>query len=222
MMKRAMELKQMGILLLYGINCKKNVWDAFVKLLPDYVFDIVEYPHEVTRTAICVDDLAEWVYEQYKNGEYDVVIGHSLGGIIALQLVQKYKMPTDEIILLDTSLKPAGQFYRNLMTSAHMEVYGEKVLADFTDERQYYTPELYKAVQDDFDYSAYVLDREKIVHAVYGDRGVPDYENRIDDLNLSKNVLEHLDIRFIPDACHMIMIENPRKLAELVKEILEG
>ena len=52
----------------------------------------MEYPHDVTQNAKKVDDITEWVYNNYGHHCYDAIIGHSLGGIIALQLIAEYKM----------------------------------------------------------------------------------------------------------------------------------
>ncbi|WP_313129876.1 alpha/beta fold hydrolase [Anaerocolumna sp.] len=80
-----------------------------------------EYPHEITLRAKEAADISEWVYENYQHQYYEAVIGHSLGGIIALQLAVKYKMKFGKLIYLDTNLKPANEFYRNLMTPEHMD-----------------------------------------------------------------------------------------------------
>ena len=82
----------MKLLLLYGVNCTKKVWDDFSPYLKEYIVDYVEYPHEITEKANTVEDISRWVYNTYKDKSYDAVIGHSLGGIVALQLASKYKI----------------------------------------------------------------------------------------------------------------------------------
>ena len=47
-----------------------------------------------------------------------------------------------------------------------------------------------------------------------------EYPAKIQDLNLSAQVLNHLNILFIHDSCHMIMVENPKQLSKLMKGIL--
>lgn len=210
----------MRLMVLYGVNCTKDIWKYINPYLINFEIDYVEYPHEVTLNAKKVDDITEWVYKNYRNQYYDAIIGHSLGGIIALQLIAKYKMKADKIIYLDTNLKPANEFYRNLMTHKNMEKYGNDILQMFSEERKFYTNELMKSIQDDFDYTNLVNKISQDIYAIYGDRGMPEYSSKIQDLNLSEEVLDNLNLVFIHDSCHMIMIENPEQLSEIIKEIL--
>ena len=87
----------MRLMLLYGVNCTKDIWEYINPYLRNFEIDYVEYPHEVTLNAKKVDDITEWVYKNYGHHCYDAIVGHSLGGIIALQLIAKYKMKVDKI-----------------------------------------------------------------------------------------------------------------------------
>lgn len=212
--------RKMRILVLYGVNCTIKIWENMKPYFADYEVDYVEYPHEVTERAIVVDDITTWVYENYFTNSYDVVIGHSLGGVIALQLVADYKMQFEKIIYLDTNLKPAEVFYRNLMMPEHMEEYGEKILKIFEEERPFYRKELLEAIQGEFDYTECLQNVPKKVYAIYGNRGVQDYPDRISDLNLPDDILHRLEFRFVPNSCHMMMIENPQGLSAVLKDII--
>ncbi len=210
----------MRILMLYGVNCTKEIWDKLKTYLSDFEVDYVEYPHEITENAMKVEDITKWVYEKKGYESYDAIIGHSLGGIIALQLVAEYKMKVKSVICLDTNLKPAEAFYRNLMTQEHMDGYGDMVLKMFDKERQFYRTELFESLQGEFDYTGNIKNIEQPVYVLYGDRGICEYPKRIQDLNLQEDVVKRLEIKFIKDACHMIMIENPSELASILREIL--
>lgn len=212
----------MKLLMLYGVNCTKEIWEDIKPYLSEYEIDYVSYPHEITQNAKTVDDITEWVYRNYHNTSYTAIIGHSLGGIIALQLAANYKMEVGKIIYLDTNLKPAEKFYRNLMTPGNMDKYGKKVLQIFDKERGFYTGDLLKSIQVDFDYTNLVENISQKIFAVYGDRGMPEYQNRVQDLNLPAHVLDKLNLEFVNDSCHMIMIENPKQLAQKIKAILEN
>lgn len=212
----------MRLLLLYGVNCTSKVWDRLRPYLERYEVDYVEYPHSITQEANEVEVISNWVYEQYHHQSYDAVIGHSLGGIVALQLATKYKMTFHKIIYLDTNLRPANEFYRNLMTDAHMNEFGDEMISMFKEESKFYPSTLFKSIQEDFDFTPYLEELTQRVYAIYGDRNQPDYEHQIDDLNLPKDALSRLEIRFIHNACHMMMVENPRELNEMIEEILES
>lgn len=210
----------MRLLMLYGVNCTKEIWKKLEPYLTNFEVDYVSYPHEVTSKAISVDMLSKWGYDQYKDFNYDAVIGHSMGGLIALQLAAKYHMNFSKIIYLDTNLKPADVFYRNLMTPEHMELYGEQVGKMFQDERAYYSNELLCSIQEDFDYTDLLQEIPQKVYGIYGDRNRPEYDKKIQDLNLSSATLEKLEISFVNNACHMMMIENPLGTYEKISEIL--
>lgn len=207
-------------MLLYGVNCTKHIWDYINPYLSNFQIDYVEYPHDVTINAKKVDDITEWVYKNYSHQCYDAIIGHSIGGIIALQLIAEYKMKTNKIIYLDTNLKPANEFYRNLMTQKDMEKYGKSIFQMLSEEREFYTAELLKSIQVDFDYTNLVNEISQDIYAIYGDRGIPEYPAKIQDLNLSAQILNNLNLVFIHDSCHMIMVENPEQLSEIIKGIL--
>ena len=212
----------MRLMMLYGVNCTKDVWNHIVPYFKNFEIDYVEYPHEITSTAKKVDDITEWVYKNYNQHHYDAIIGHSLGGIIAMQLITKYKMKIDKLIYLDTNLKPANKFYRNLMTQKNMEKYGVSILQILNKERRFYTDELLESIQVDFDYTNLVNEIPQNIYAIYGDRGMPEYPNKIQDLNLSPQTLSNLNLVFIHNSCHMIMVENPKQLSEVIKKILEA
>jgi len=206
--------------MLYGVSCTTKTWDYLKPYLNRYEVDYVEYPHELILKANKVEDISKWVYENYYNQSYQAVIGHSLGGIIALELASKYKMKFDKIIYLDANLKPANEFYRNLMTQEHMNKYGEDILQMLQEEGRFYTSKLVESIQKEFDYTNLLDAVAQKVYAIYGDRNKPQYSDRINDLNLSDKTLKKLELKIISDACHMIMIENPKQLYETIESIL--
>ncbi|MEA4919981.1 MAG: alpha/beta hydrolase [Clostridiaceae bacterium] len=212
----------MRLLMLYGVNCTTKVWDDLKPYLSKYETVYAEYPHEVTKCADNVEALTKWVYENYGNQAFDVIIGHSLGGIIALQLSAEYGMPFSRIIYLDTNLKPANEFYRNLMTPQNMKRFGDIILPMFKEESQFYSQKFFDCIKDSFDYTPYLMRLDQKVYGIYGDRNRSDYKARIDELNLPDEVLEKLDLRFVSNACHMIMMENPAELFETLEEIIDS
>ena len=85
-----------------------------------------------------------------------------------MQLITKYKMKVDKLIYLDTNLKPANKFYRNLMTQKNMEKYGVSILQILNKERRFYTDELLESIQVDFDYTNLVNEIPQNIYAIYG------------------------------------------------------
>ena len=79
-----------------------------------------------------------------------------------------------------------------------------------------------RQIQVDFDYTNLVNEIPQNIYAIYGDRGMPEYPNKIQDLNLSPQTLRNLNLVFSCNSCHMIMVENPKQLSEVIKKILEA
>lgn len=211
----------MANLFLYGVQCTLAVWDRLKPYLPGQDAVYIEYPHAVTQQAIEVMDITRWVHANLIEGQQvDAIIGHSMGGIVALELAVKFGVPCSKVILIETSLKPANAFYRNLMTEDHLAQYGEQVIAMLQSEASFYAASLKEALQIDFDFTDLVHRCPAPVHAIYGDRGVRPYADRISDLNLDDDLVDQIDFQFVPDACHMPMIENPADLAKILAELI--
>jgi pimeloyl-ACP methyl ester carboxylesterase len=207
-------------LFLCGIYCTTDIWSRMRGCFSDIDAEYAGYPHPVTETAMSVADITRWVYEEYGNTAYDFVVGHSMGGIVALELADKYGLNAGKIVLIDTNLRPASAFYRNLMTPAHMQQYGPEVLAMMQAEAPFYQESLKRSLQEDFDFSGYVMAATQKIHAIYGDRGQRGYPGRISDLCLDESIIKKLSFSFVEDACHMPMIENPRGLADAILTIV--
>ncbi len=207
-------------LFLYGLGCTNEIWKEIENEFLNMDITYIEYPHEIRKEAKSISDITHWVFDKYGHQDYDFIVGHSLGGIIALELVSKFQMKSDKVIFIESNLKPAGAFYRNLLMPKNMEEYGEKVTKMIKREIVYYTSSLIESLQGDFDYSGYVKDTESKIFGIYGDRGVNNYTNRIIDLKLDDETLSRIKFYFIEESCHMPMIENPSDLCLSIKDIL--
>lgn len=207
-------------LFLYGLNCTCEVWSHIIHYFLDIEVVYVEYPHTITKSASNITDITKWVSDTYGSSHYDFVVGHSMGGIIALELAVEFNLSCRQIILIDTNLKPANEFYRNLLTPEHMKEYGNKIIEIMKVEDQYYQKNLKNSLQNDFDYTEYVKMAEQDIYAIYGDRGQEGYVNRISDLCLWQSTVDKIKFLFIENACHMPMIENPVALARTISDII--
>lgn len=203
-------------LFLYGINCTTAIWREVKGELLGIDATFAEYPHEITQNAYHVSDITKWVYETYENEKFDFIVGHSMGGIIALELVARYKVKCDKIIFIESNLRPAKEFYRNLMLPDNMVKYGSEIKSMFKNEAPYYREELKSSLQQKFDFTSYIHEITCKIFGIYGDRGVEHYSKRIDDLCLDKDIEEKIDFKFIRNSCHMPMIENSQELTDIL------
>ena len=100
------------------------------------------HPHDVTQTVRRVYDITEWVYKKYGDKTYDFIVGHSMGGIAVLELISEYGLVCESVIFIDINLRPANEFYRNLMTGENMDKYENEVMTMIKSEVAYYSGEL--------------------------------------------------------------------------------
>lgn len=208
------------VLLLYGLNCTADIWQPMLNELKNIEPEIIEYPHEVTLAAESVMDITKWVYDKVKENHYDVVIAHSMGGVIALQLAEMGMM-FKHMILIETNLRPAEPFYRNLMTEEHMKTLGEQVMAMLKQEGAYASKKLVASLQEVFDYTPLIHQLNQKVDILYGDRNVKDYPNKITDLCLDEKTVDMMNFYFVEDSCHLPMIENPKGIAECIQTLIQ-
>ncbi len=97
------------ILCLPGWDERCSVFDEIKILLNDYFeFIYVEFPgfsnNEYPEKAYFPIDYAEYVYKKV-NEEYDIILAHSYGGKVALELYFQYKK-TPLILLAPAIIKP--------------------------------------------------------------------------------------------------------------------
>lgn len=213
--------RDMRGLFLYGAGCKPCVWDALLPLLGDVEARLCEYPRVVTQNARTISDIARWVSSRYKAERPDFLVGHSMGGRVALRLVTEFALDCGKLILLESSPKPSGAFYRNLMTPAHLEAYGDRVLRMLKEEAPFYSEAFRASLRDGFDDSDLIRNCGGEIHGVFGDRGCPGHPDRIRELFLGEDVERRIRFHFISDSCHMPMIENPKDLASEILAILK-
>lgn len=210
----------MKLLFLPGIGCTKEIWNSVKSYIKEYDCTFITYPRTVTKQVNSINDLADWLYNEIKDQGYDVIIGHSAGGLIALQLLNDYSYTTSKLVLVESNLKPAEVFYRNLMLNDTTKEY-ECIIKMLRSEMPYYTQTFQSSIQNDFDYT-YLLNKLHIpVYVLYGDRGNPNYKNRFSDLCLDDNVLNQLNIRFVANSCHMPMMESPEEFSKILIKILK-
>jgi len=143
-----------------------------------------------------------------------------MGGLVALQLVEAFGLHAESIILIETNLRPAEPFYRNLLLPQNIEKCEDTVMAMLKKEAPYYSDALKQTWQNDFDFTMHVKKSRIPVHALYGDRGQADYGKKIDDLNLDEETRSKLEFYFVRNACHLLMVENPYDTADCIKAIL--
>jgi pimeloyl-ACP methyl ester carboxylesterase len=98
------------VVLIPGLSSSRAVWDAEVKLLaPNYRLHLVQVdgfagaPAGVNATGLILPGIVEELHGYIAaTGIHPVVVGHSLGGLLALMLADKYPGDVRKMVIVDT------------------------------------------------------------------------------------------------------------------------
>jgi len=98
------------VVLIPGLSSSRAVWDAEAKLLaPNYRLHLVQVdgfagaPAGVNTTGPILPGLVEELHEYIAAaGIHPVVVGHSLGGLLAMMLADKYPGDVRKMVIVDT------------------------------------------------------------------------------------------------------------------------
>jgi pimeloyl-ACP methyl ester carboxylesterase len=95
------------VLLLPGFSCSGKVWDSTVSVLSkEYTCHVVTFPGFAGEPAQAAPSLHNWVaglaqYLEQKNLKNVAVLGHSIGGIMALQLAAAEPKRISQVVVVD-------------------------------------------------------------------------------------------------------------------------
>jgi pimeloyl-ACP methyl ester carboxylesterase len=98
------------VVLIPGLSSSRSVWDAEAKLLaPNYRLHLVQVdgfagaPAGVNASGPMLPGIVEELHEYIAAaGIHPVVVGHSLGGLLALMLADKYPGDVRKMVIVDT------------------------------------------------------------------------------------------------------------------------
>ncbi len=211
----------MNGLVFSGAKCNSSIWDDMRGALAPFHLTFVQYPHRLLAAAETVDEIARWAVNRYGQKNRDVLIGHSLGGQVVLRMLPLMKHQPKKVILIESNPLPSGTFYRNLMTAEHMTQYQSKVMSMFQAEAPYYTDKLLHSLGDGYDLLPEIRAYAGSISAIYGDRGQSVSKKHFTELRLPQDIRGRMPIYFVPDACHLPMIENPAALTAVITGILQ-
>lgn len=209
-------------LFLCGYGCKPWIWD---KIRDNWSYDeknikFIEWPISLTNEFNSLTDFSKWVKDNFINEDeyYDFIVGHSMGGLVALQLSTMNNVKVEHVVLIESYITSPGEFFQNILMENTNKVIKEKVLNMLQQESQYYSLELRNQLRK-LDLTQLVNKTNFIIHCIYGDRGFNNREKVISELGLSAIIHKHIDIDIIPNSCHFPMIENSEKLISILKTI---
>ena len=213
-------MRQKG-LVLPGYACSSQIWDS-IRVQLDALYDVtwVDWPHELTAGFHSVTAFADWLYPTTRQAHYDFVIGHSMGGLVALELAQREKPMSQKIVLIETFLLPPNPFFQNLFLKSAQVEDSQLIIEMLDREKEYYSAKLQESLRQ-VDLRQLVVGLCIKFHVLYGDRGCENPDHVMRELAWPQEIQHWADVMLVKNACHFPMIENAEITTQLLQDILE-
>jgi pimeloyl-ACP methyl ester carboxylesterase len=167
-----------------------------------------------------VNDFVNWLLQaEIKNHHYDFILGHSMGGIVAIQIAAAVPK-IGQVILLDSFVTPPSRLFQNFLASPISKALQNQIINMLNLERPYYSTKLADNLRTT-NLSPLFSQLNCSVTALYGDRGYADRTQLTSQLQWSSELLTTIAVHFIANANHFPMLENPQTTAEILLKILK-
>jgi pimeloyl-ACP methyl ester carboxylesterase len=172
----------------------------------------------MTPSFHSLGSFAAWLGSCYDLQRFGCIVGHSLGGLAALEWLSSSSRTPAHLVLVETFLLPPPPFFRNVLLEEKKPA-ERRVQKMLSDEKLYYSPVLAERLRwiDMMEHVAPIASR---VHALYGDRGCGKPAEVAAELRWPEGLSECIDLHVIPNACHFPMVENPAATADVLQQIL--
>jgi len=194
-----------------------------VALAPGIHLEPVDWPRERTPGFHRVSDFAGWLVERYFPARIDFLIGHSMGGLVAIEYLAETAYSGIRLILVESFLTPPGPFFQNLVMAEFYPERQRSLKEMLQRERGYYSAGLQNWLKtcDDCEDISRLLRLGIRIRCIYGDRGCRDRQQTARELAWPQPLNEQVPVDWVRDACHFPMLENPVEMAAILRQILE-
>ncbi len=208
------------VLLLPGYACRAQIWGALCERLAEACnLTCIDWPQARTPEWHTVAGFVDWLLPQARRAGYAFIIGHSMGGLAALELAQRIEARPRAVVLVESFLLPPGPFFRNLFLPTTPAAVAQPMLDMLQREREYYSPRLAEALKQ-VDYTRLAAGLGLPLYTLYGDRGCGDPPQVVEALGWPAELQARVTVSMIQGACHFPMLENPEMTTQVVAEIL--
>lgn len=206
---------------LCGYACTPWIWHRLTPYItPPFTLQFVSWPTALLPQFHTVSDFVDWLLQaEIKNHHYDFILGHSMGGIVAIQIAAAVPK-IGQVILLDSFVTPSSRFFQNFLAPPISKALQNQIINMLNLERPYYSTKLADNLRTT-NLSPLFSQLNCQVTALYGDRGYADRTQLTSQLQWSSELLTKIAVHFIANANHFPMLENPQTTAEILLKILK-
>ena len=207
-----------------GYACKGEIFKEICSRIPDSFY--VDYPLNKMSEIDTMDKLCALILETYKVqlDDCSAIIGHSLGGGVAMHLSLRPEFQNVQIVTLDYFLSFPPPFFRNYCSERTPDSIHEYVREMLQECKPLFNQGV---VNSDDDYNLEYLEKRHSINkkkliAIYGMRSEDSSEQVCKNLSYPAGFERFLDLYFIKDSAHFPMLENPSDLELILRDVLDG
>lgn len=200
------------LLLAPGFACTPDIWSLAASHLVDTELVHAEWDPVLSTVDAARDHLAEVVASSSPNA----YVGHSLGGLLLLELLEARRIPTRPTLVVDAFLQDPADLFKNFVWDD--DALRAKVTAALDRERPRFAAlraSIASWTRTGWPRAAL----ETNAHFVYGGRGASDAEV-IEALGWPPELATSDRLTIVPRTSHFLMLEAPEAFYALVRRVI--
>ncbi|MFW5894922.1 MAG: hypothetical protein ACOCU0_03225 [Bacillota bacterium] len=208
----------MKVLMLKGIGCTDGIYE-FLNL-SEHDVSLIDYEAVMNSDTDSVETLALNINHALNDRSFDAIIAHSMGGLLAMVLLEKGWVEASSLIAIETSFVPAHESYRTLLHPKSGKALHHAIDSMLQKEIPKYPEKLKASLRDAFDFESTLSSLTIPITMIYGKREMEACDELRNKLNLREETLEKVSLHFVENAAHFPFVENPDETHRVLKNAL--
>jgi len=208
------------LLFLPGLACTSSTFDLLLQNLLDYKCTTVEWPIHKVKDFQRLDDFRDFLLSEKNEifNDSDAIIGHSMGGLVALKLAEENNY-IKKTIMIDSFLIKPSPFFQNLIQGNRPDLY-KQVISLLNKNTPYYSQSLIEHLKHKDAICEFNIDNIKNVHILYGMRAANDVKKVKANLHWPLELFRKINLEFFNGTSHFLMMEEPEVTANAIRQII--
>lgn len=195
-----------------GFACTPEIWVQAPSFLPDLDPLFVQWDPAYQSIPETRAFLAKKIHDM----QPDVYVGHSLGGLLLLELLLSQEIPSRRTIVVDAFLQDPHDMFKNFVwENDTLNTY----VTDFLAKQRSHFSALKESMMDWKRLGWPDAALKTKAHFVYGGRGATTQE-LIQALEWPSHLVVEECITVIPKTSHFLMLEKPEAFYQAIQKII--